>query len=136
MIVIDKIPSCRKIRIKGYIQKWLDCEVLQKRNARDKLFRKFKKSRINIDKEFNKKVKQMPQNWSQQKKQAFFEEKLSETIGKPKDLWESLKSLVKPSKTAISSFNATEEGNTLSHDTCLISKFSEFSSYQTTETSW
>ena len=62
MMVIDKIAPCRKIRIKGYIQKWLDSKVLQKLNARDKLFRKFKKSRVNIDKEFNKKAKQMPQN--------------------------------------------------------------------------
>ena len=32
----------------------------------------------------------MPQNWLQQKKHAFFEKKLSETIVKPKELWESL----------------------------------------------
>ena len=51
------------------------------------------------------------------KKQAFFKEKLSETIGKPKELWESLKSLGMPNKTVISNFNAIEEGNTLTHDT-------------------
>ena len=56
------------------------------------------------------------------KKQAFFKEKLSETIGKPKELWESLKSLGMPNKTVISNFNAIEEGNTLTHDTRSISK--------------
>ena len=55
------------------------------------------------------------------KKQAFFKEKLSETNGKPKELWESLKSLGMPNKTVISNFNATEQGNTLTHDTRSIS---------------
>ena len=34
-------------------------------------------------------------------KQAFYEEKISETVGKPKELWESLKSLDIPNKTVI-----------------------------------
>ena len=45
-----------------------------------------------------------------------------ETIGKPKELWESLKVLGIPNKTVISNFNAIEEGNTLIHDTRSISK--------------
>ena len=40
----------------------------------------------------------MPQNWLKQKKEAFCKEKLSETIDKPKELWESLKSLGMPKK--------------------------------------
>ena len=56
------------------------------------------------------------------KKQAFFEEKLSETIGKPKELWESLKSLGMPKRTVISNFNAIEENDTLTYDTRSISK--------------
>ena len=56
------------------------------------------------------------------KKQAFFEEKLSETIGKPKELWESLKALGMPNKTIISNFNAIEENDTLTYDTRSISK--------------
>ena len=54
--------------------------------------------------------------------QAFFEEKLSETIGKPKGLWEFLKSLGMPNKTVISNFNTIEQDNTLTHDTRSISK--------------
>ena len=56
------------------------------------------------------------------KKQAFFKEKLSETIGKPKELWESLKSLGMPNKTVISNFEAIEQDNTLTRDTRSISK--------------
>ena len=57
-----------------------------------------------------------------QKKQVFFEEKLSETIGKPKDLWESLKFLGMLNKTVIPNFNAIEENDTLTYDTRSISK--------------
>ena len=64
----------------------------------------------------------MPQNWLLQKKQEFFKEKLSETIGKSKELWESLKPLGIPNKTVISNFNAIEQDNTLTHDTRSISK--------------
>ena len=53
---------------------------------------------------------------------AFFEEKLSETIGKLKELWESLKSLGVPKRTVISNFNAIEENDTLTYDTRSISK--------------
>ena len=41
MIVIDKIAPYRNERIKGNNQKWLDSKVLEKLNARDKLFKKF-----------------------------------------------------------------------------------------------
>ena len=55
--VIDKIAPYRNKWIKWNTQKWFDSEVLEKLNARDKLFKKFKKSRLNIDKELHKKAK-------------------------------------------------------------------------------
>ena len=54
---MDKIVSYRNKRVKGNTQKWFQSEVLKKLNARDKLFKKFKKSRFNIDKELYKKAK-------------------------------------------------------------------------------
>ena len=48
------------------------------------------------------------------KKQVFFEEKLSETIGKPKKFCDSLNSLGMQNKRVISNFNAIEE-----NDICL-----------------
>ena len=38
----------RNKRIKGNTQKLIDSEVLEKLNATDKLFKKFKTSRLNI----------------------------------------------------------------------------------------
>ena len=52
-----------------------------------------KKSRLNIDKELYKKVKYDASILITTKKQAIFKEKFPETTGKPKKLWESLKSL-------------------------------------------
>ena len=52
-----------------------------------------KKSRLTIVKELHKKAEYDATKSTATKKQALFEENLSETIGKPKELWESLKSL-------------------------------------------
>ena len=74
-------------------QKWFDGEMLEKLNLRNKLLKKFNKSRIHIDKELYTKSKYDALKLTVSKQQAFFEEKLSEMIGKPKELWEPLKSL-------------------------------------------
>ena len=124
MTIIDKTGPYRKKRIKGNTQKWFDSEGLEKLNAKDTLFKNFKKSRLNIDKELYK-YKEAKYDASKLitiKNQAFFKETLSETIGKPKELWESLKSLGMPNKTVISNFKAIEQDNTLTHDTRSISK--------------
>ena len=57
------------------------------------------------------------------KKEAFFEEELSEreAIGKTKELRESLKFLGMLSKTVISNFSAVEENDTLTYKTRSIS---------------
>ena len=83
MNIVDKIASYRNKWIKENTQKWVDSEVWEKLNARDKLFKKFKKSRLNIDKELYKKAKYDASKLITTKKQAFFKEKLSEMIGKP-----------------------------------------------------
>ena len=67
---------------------------------------------------------------TKKKKQAFFEEKFPEMIDKPKELWESLKSLGMPNKTVISNSNAIEECNSLTHDTIQFQKISK-TSFQT-----
>ena len=122
MTVTDKIAPYRYKRIKGNTQKWFDSEVLAKLNAKDTLFKNFKKSRLNIDKELYKEAKYDASKLITTKNQAFFKEKLSETTGKPKELWESLKSLGMPNKTVISNFEAIEQDNTLTRDTRSISK--------------
>ena len=55
------------------------------------------------------------------KKQAFAKEKSLESIGKPKELWESLKYLGMQNKTLISNFKAREDNGILTYDTRSIS---------------
>ena len=63
MTIIDKTGPYRNKRIKGNTQKWFDSEGLEKLNAKDTLFKNFKKSRLNIDSYTNtKKLNMMPQN--------------------------------------------------------------------------
>ena len=81
----------------------------------NKLFKKCKKLRLHIDRELYKKK-------SKYDVLNLFEEKLSETIGKPKEFWESLKSLCMPNKTLISNFNAIEENDSLTYNKCSIFK--------------
>ena len=96
--------------------------MLEKLNLRNKLFTKIKKLRSHVDTEVYKKSKYDALKLIASKKQAFFKDKLSETIGKTKEVWESLKSLGMPNKTVISNFNAIEENDTLTYDTSSISK--------------
>ena len=68
------------------------------------------------------------------KKQAFVKEKILESIGKPKELWESLKYVGMQNKNLISNLNAMEDNDTLTYNTCLIStvfKIFEKNSFQT-----
>ena len=57
MAVIDKIAPYKSKRVKGNTQKRVGGEVLEKLNLRSKFFKKFKKSRLHIDKELNEKSK-------------------------------------------------------------------------------
>ena len=57
MTVVNKITPYKSKRVKGTTQKWFDGKVLDKLNLRNKIFEKFKKSRLHIDKELYKKIK-------------------------------------------------------------------------------
>ena len=50
MTVIEKIVPYKSKRVKGNTQKWFDGEVLEKLKLRNKLFKKFEKSGLHIDK--------------------------------------------------------------------------------------
>ena len=51
MSVIDKVAPFKTKRVKGNSQEWFDGEVLESIALRDKLFKKFKRSKLNVDKE-------------------------------------------------------------------------------------
>ena len=50
MNVIDKVAPLKERRVKQNSQEWLDGEIADEIKNRDKLFRKFKKSKLQVDK--------------------------------------------------------------------------------------
>ena len=60
------------------------------------------------------------------KKRAFLENKLTESIGKPKDLWKALRSLGLPSKTSSCEVNALKINNKVEHDFNLVLGFRNY----------
>ena len=50
-IVVDNIATCKKEKVKANTQKLFYGEILENIKSRDKLFKRFKKSRFHIDKE-------------------------------------------------------------------------------------
>ena len=96
--VIDEIAPIKEIRVKNNSQDWFDAEINEEIERRDKSLAKFKKSRLHSDNESYKKARNKVQRMIKNKKKIFFTGKLNENIGKPKELWKSLKSLGLPSK--------------------------------------
>ena len=114
--VINKIAPFKEIRIKNYSHDWFDGEILDKIILRDKRLKKFKASRLNIDEQLYKEAKINVQKLIKNKKRDFYQEKLRENVGKPKELWKALKSLGLPSKITPVSQVSLKDGETISFD--------------------
>ena len=114
--IIDKIAPIREIRIKNNTAKWIDEEILEGIRNRDKLFTKFKNSKKSIDNLNYKKARNKLQNIIKTKKKNFILEELNSNIGKPKELWKSLKYLGLPTKSDTLSNICLEKDNNLSFD--------------------
>ena len=96
-----------------------------KLRSRDKLFRVFKETRFHVNKELYKKAKYNTQKFIAAINQAFFDEKLSERVGKPKELWNTLKFLGMPKKTVVSNFNVIDD-KSLTCDKSNVKSFQRF----------
>ena len=103
MKVINEIASSKQIRIKNNNRDWFDREVADLFHVREKLFLKFKKSKLNIGEEIYKKMRNQVQNLIKKKKRSFYEFNIKQKINKPKELWKTLKCLGLPSKAASAS---------------------------------
>ena len=106
MNVIDKVAPLKERRVKQNSQEWFDGEIAGEIKNRDKLFRKSKKSKQQIDKDIYNAARYKLQKMIINKKRAFLENKLTEPVGKPKDLQKALRFLGLPSKTSSCEVNA------------------------------
>ena len=103
MSAIESIAPIKEKRIKNNSQEWFDGEIIEKIALRNKCLKKFKKTKLQIDKEIYNQSSNEVQNLIRTKKRMQFEEKLKESIGKPKELWKNLRSLGLPNKTSSAS---------------------------------
>ena len=92
-VKINTIAPIKKKKVKNNSQDWFDGEVAEKIAIRDKLFKKFKKSKLHVDKDLFREARNNVENLIKSKKKTYFEDKLKENIGKPKELWKALNDL-------------------------------------------
>ena len=90
---INKVAPMKKVRVKQGSPVWFDGEILEKIRSRDKLLRKYKKSKLQVDRNLYTEARRVVQNLIKHKKTSYFEEQLRENVGKPKEIWQTLKSL-------------------------------------------
>ena len=79
--------------MKNQSNEWFDGELAEQISNTDKLFKKFKKSKLRIDELMYKEARNTVQGLIKEKKKKFFSKKLEENSGEPKELWKDLKSL-------------------------------------------
>ena len=90
---INFIAPSKKIRVKANSKPWFDNQIVSAIQRRDKLYKKFKHSGLETDKD-NFKVTKMPlQKMILKKKKSYYEEELVNSRNKPKELWKTLMSL-------------------------------------------
>ena len=82
--------------------------------------KKCKRSRLNIDKKLYNAARYKVHKLIFNKKQYYFENKLSECIGKPKELWKALKYLGLPNKITSCEVSALKVNKTVQHDKNLV----------------
>ena len=100
-------------RSKSNTQELFDGEIIGAIYDRDKLFKKFKASKLHVDNINYKNSRISVQNLIKKKKEDFLGSKLKESQNKPKELWASLKSLGMPNNKKCSSNICLEQnGNT------------------------
>ena len=72
MSLIDKVAP---IKVKKNSQEWFDGEIANEIKNRDKLFKKFKKSKLHIDKDIYNATRHKVRKMTFDKKRLFFEKK-------------------------------------------------------------
>ena len=82
MNVIDKVTPMKERRVKENSQEWFDGEIVDEIKNCDRLFKKFKISKLHIDKNICNAARYKLQKPIINKKGTFIENKLIETTGK------------------------------------------------------
>ena len=127
MSVIDKFAPFKAKRVKSNSQEWFDWEVLERITLQDKLFKNFRRSKLNIDNKIYNKARKKMRRLILEKKREYFENKLKENVEKPMDLWKTRKSLGLFKKFSVVQTNAIEDNKLLKYDLKFVAQtFAKF----------
>ena len=84
--------------IKNNTEEWVDEETFEAIRVRDKKYKRFKRTRLDVDHVNYRKSRNQVKNLIKRKKRNYIKENLTENIGNSKELWKTLKKLSLPSK--------------------------------------
>ena len=125
--LVNNLTPYKTIRVKNQSNEWFDGELAEQISNRDKLFKKFKKSKLHIDELIYKEAKNTVQRLIKEKKKNFFSKKLEENTDEPKELWKNFKKLGLPkTKTLSSNICLKENGSLFFCSLSIANNFKEF----------
>ena len=89
--IIDEIAPVKEMCIKNNTEEWVDEETFEAIRARDKKYKRCKRTRLHVDHVNYRKSRNKVQNLIKRKNMNYIKEKLTENIGNPKELWKTFK---------------------------------------------
>ena len=105
MDVIDKIAHVKEVRVKQRTEPWMSSEILHMISERDAALRRFRRSGDESQYKQYIHLRNKIQHIKSKSKMEYFENKISENKNKPKQLWQTIKSLGTSSKSTSRSNN-------------------------------
>ena len=120
--VLHTVAPFKTVRAKNNTSEWFDGEIADKIHTRDKLYKRFKLTKLHVDEEIYKEARNVVQDLIRGKQKAYFEEILKENRKNPKKLWKTLKQLGLPGKRSPSTNICLEAENGLTFDPYTISE--------------
>ena len=78
----DLLCPSKKLRLKANSKRWIDSETISAISRRDKLYKKYKKSGLETDKDHFLSAKIALQKAISKKKKSFFQEKIEKNANK------------------------------------------------------
>ena len=74
--MVNAVAPFTTVRVKKNTGEWFDGEIADKIHTRDKLYKRFKLTKLHVDEEIYSEARNVFQNLIRRKKKAYFEEKL------------------------------------------------------------
>ena len=77
---VDEIAPYREFRVKGQTEDWFDDEIMERKKNRDKLLKKYKKSKLEVDHQIFIEAKAKASNFIKSKKITILNKRLLKTL--------------------------------------------------------